>query len=190
MSAFSLKPMLIAVTVGLFSISAYSDSTTQPNSSFQSVCINSWMSKGEQATDKVDYKNFGEKYCACASTQPLDNQEAIKKAIQLCLSRTLLHDAMDSLEEEIGLSDAKAADLTEYCQDKWSLIYPKQTEEDKKFTTSYCECAQPKLMELIKKSETITDKEYDQSIDTIAGDCSGNVKEEQTGTSTTSTTTN
>jgi hypothetical protein len=189
MSAFSLKPMLIAVTVGLFSISTYSDSTTQPNSSFQSVCINSWMSKGEQATDKVDYKNFGEKYCACASAQPLDNEEAIKKAIQICLSQTLIHDAMDSLEEEVGLSDAKAADYTEYCQDRWSLIYPKQTEEDKKFTSSYCECAQPKLMDLVKKSEAITDKEYDQSIDTIAASCSGNVKGEQPVSSAQSTTT-
>ncbi|KTD35664.1 hypothetical protein Lmor_1111 [Legionella moravica] len=187
MRAFSLKRMLVVATLGLCSISAYSDNSAQPDGSFQSVCINSWMDKGKQGTDKVDYKNFGEKYCACASTQPMNTEEEINHAIQICLSRTLLHDAMDSLEEEIGLSDAKANDFTEYCQDRWSLIYPKQTDEDKKFTTSYCGCAQPKLMELIKKSETITDKEYDQSIDAIAAECSGTVKEEPTDSSTPTT---
>ncbi|CAM3012082.1 hypothetical protein [Legionella worsleiensis] len=179
MSRVSLKNVVVAVSFVLFSLSAYSADTASKSESFQSVCINSWMSKAEQVADKVDYKNFGEKYCACASGQPMDNQVAINKAIQVCLSQTLLHDAMDSLEEEIGLSDAKSSDLSEYCQNRWGLIYPKQTDEEKKFTTSYCACAQPKLMELIKKSETITDKEYDEAIDSIAADCSGDPKVEQ-----------
>lgn len=185
MHVFSLKQMLIAVTVVCFSISSHSDNATKASNSFQSVCINSWMTKGDQASDKVDYKNFGEKYCACASTQPLDNDVAIKKATQICLSRTLLHDAMDSLEEEIGLSDAKDTDVMEYCQNRWELIYPKQSDEDKKFTTAYCECAKPKLLGLIKESDKITDQQYSENIDSIAAACSGNVNEEEPAASTT-----
>jgi hypothetical protein len=93
---------------------------------------------------------------------------------------------MDSLEEEVGLSEAKDTDIKEYCEDRWNLIYPKQTDEDKKFTTAYCECAKPKLMNLIQKADNMTDKQYEDGIDEIAAACSGNVKQE-TPTSTTST---
>lgn len=177
-----LGTMLISAATVLFSFASYADGAAQSGASFLSSCTNSWMGKADQATDKVDYKNFGEKYCTCASQQPLDSDAAIKKAIQLCLSRTLLHDAMDALEEEVGLSDAKDSDLTEYCLDRWNLIYPQQNEEAKKVTTAYCECAKPKLLDLIKQSESMTDKQYDDSINVIAADCSGNVDEGQQST--------
>ena len=173
MSFSILKQALIAVTIGVFSLSAYAD-----GESFQTVCTNAWMQKSGDATDKVDYKNFGEKYCGCAAAQPLDNEAAVQKAIQLCMSRTLLHDAMDSLEEEVGLSEAKDTDITEYCADRWNLIYPKQSDEDKKITSAYCECAKPKLMDLIKQSDNMTDKQYDDGINDVAAACSGNVKQE------------
>ncbi|MCL9685658.1 hypothetical protein [Legionella maioricensis] len=181
---FSIKQILVAATMGFLSLSAYAES----GESFQTVCINSWMKKIGDSADKVDFKNFGEKYCTCAAGQPLDNEAAIQKAIQLCLSRTLLHDAMDSLEEEVGLSEAKDTDINEYCEDRWNLIYPKQTDEDKKATTAYCECAKPKLMDLIKKAENMTDKEYDDGINDVAAACSGNVKQETPTTATTTTT--
>jgi hypothetical protein len=187
MPVILLNKIFIIVTVVLFSFTSYADDSAQKTNPFLTACTNSWMSKADQASDKVDYKNFGEKYCTCASLQPLDNDVAIKKAIQLCMSRTLLHDAMDSLEEEVGLSDAKDTDLTEYCQDRWNLIYPQQTDDVKKLTTAYCECAKPKLFDLIKQSESITDKQYEDSINTIAADCSGKVNEEQPAASTTTT---
>jgi hypothetical protein len=121
----------------------------------------------------IDYKNFGEKYCDCVSKQPLKGEDAIKKATQLCMSRTLLHDTMDALEEEVGLSEAKDSDFLEYCQDRWNLVYPKLSVEDKKFTTDYCECAKPKLMTLISKSDAYTDKEYEDQIDIVSSACSG-----------------
>jgi hypothetical protein len=100
------------------------------------------------------------------------------------MSRTLLHDAMDSLEEEVGLSEAKESDITEYCQDRWNLVYPKQSEEDKKITAAYCECAKPKLLDLIKQSDNMTDKQYDAGINDVAAACSGNVKQETPTAST------
>lgn len=173
--SFNLLLIHIAIIMAPTIINA--DAANQTSESFLTVCIDSWMKKAAKSADQVDYKNFGEKYCACASTQPLTNDAAIKNAIQLCMSRTLLHDAMDSLEEEVGLTDAKDTDIDEYCQDRWSLIYPNQTDADRKGITAYCECAKPKLLELIKQSETITDKQYSETIDTIAQACSENVNE-------------
>ncbi|KTD66235.1 hypothetical protein [Legionella shakespearei] len=172
-----LKQAVVAVTISVLACTSYADPA--PNSSFQSQCVDAWMKKADQATDKVDYKNFGEKYCGCAAAMPLDNDQAIQKAIQQCMSRTLLHDAMDSLDEEVGLSDAKDTDVDEYCQDRWNLIYPNQTDADKKVTGAYCECAKPKLLDLIKQSDNMTEKQYNESIDSIAASCSGSVKEEQ-----------
>lgn len=176
--SFSIVKHALAISaVGLLSLSA-----TVHAEDFLASCTNAWMQKINDSADKVDFKNFGEKYCTCAANQlagqQSPTQEMLQKAIQLCMSRTLLHDAMDSVEEEVGLSEAKDTDVMEYCADRWSLIYPKQTDEDKKFTTAYCECAKPKLMDLIKQSDNMTDKQYDEGIDNVAAACSGNVKEE------------
>lgn len=187
MNLSTIKLIFITPVIYLLAYSAHADKTSQPGATFQEGCISKWMKKADEATDKVDYKDFGEKYCGCAATQPLDSAAAIKKAIQVCMSRTLLHDTMDSLEEEVGLSEAKDSDLQEYCQDRWNLIYPKQTDEDKKFTTAYCECAKPKLMDLIKQSDTITDKQYAEAIDKVAANCSGNVNENVSNTATSKT---
>ncbi|MDP3268292.1 MAG: hypothetical protein Q8M40_04520 [Legionella sp.] len=161
----------------LFSVSSYADVAPSSGNSFQSVCIDSWMKKSEQIKDKIDYKNFGEKYCSCAATQPLSSDAEISKAIQTCMSQTLLHDAMDSLEEEVGLSEAKATDIDEYCNDRWDLIYPDKSDEAKKITTAYCSCANPKLMDLIKHSDNQTDKQYNDAINSIAASCSGIVQQ-------------
>lgn len=168
------KQVGIAFIAGLFSLATYADPAPQTTESFQTVCTDAWMKKSDDAKDKVDYKNFGEKYCGCAANQPLDNEEAIQKAIHLCMSRTLLHDAMDSLEDEVGLSEAKDSDITEYCQDRWNLVYPKLTDEDKKLTVAYCECAKPQLMELIKQADNMTDKAFDEGVDKVAAACSSN----------------
>lgn len=187
MNLSTIKLIFIAPVISLLAYSAYADKASQSESTFQDTCINTWMKNTDEAKDKVDYKNFGEKYCGCAATQQLGSDAAIKKAIQVCMSRTLLHDAMDSLEEEVGLSEAKDSDIQEYCEDRWNLIYPKQTDADKKFTTAYCECAKPKLMDLIKQSDNITDKQYDEEIDNVAAACSDNINENQPNTATSNT---
>ncbi|CEG56930.1 hypothetical protein [Legionella fallonii] len=178
--SFSIVKNVLAVSaVGLLSLSA---TVHAADEDFLGACTNAWMQKINDSAEKVDYKNFGEKYCTCASNQLRDKkdltQDMLQKAMQLCMSRTLLHDAMDSVEEEVGLSEAKDTDVMEYCEDRWKLIYPKQTDDDKKITTAYCECAKPKLMDLIKQADNMTDKQYDDAIDSVAAACSGNVKQE------------
>ncbi|BCA95687.1 hypothetical protein TUM19329_20480 [Legionella antarctica] len=170
--SFSLKRLLFAATMGFFSISLYA----QPDESFQSLCINTWMKKSSDFSDGVNFKNFGEKYCTCAAGQQLDNDAAIQKAIQFCMSKTLLHDAMESLEEEAGLSEANDTDIKEYCEDRWNLVFSKQTDANKKITVAFCECAKPKLMDLIKKADDVTDTQYEKGIDDVAAACSGRIK--------------
>ncbi|KTD40222.1 hypothetical protein [Legionella parisiensis] len=164
------RPFLRGISIlalTMLSLSVNADSAED----FQTRCTEAWMKHAEEAKDKVDFKNFGEKYCSCAAKQPLDNEAAFQKAAKLCMSRTLLHDAMDSIEDDIGLSKAKDSDVADYCQDRWDLVLPKPTDEDKKLITAYCECAKPKLVELLKKSNDMTDKQYYSEIDDVADTC-------------------
>lgn len=173
-----LKCTLIAIALSGLSLFAYAEAAMPPGpDTFESVCVNAWMKNSDKAKDKVDYKNFGEKYCGCAAAQNIDtnDKEALKKAIQVCMSRTLLHDAMDSLEDEVGLSEAKDTDVSEYCVDRFKLIF-EDNSENAKVSTAYCECAKPKLMDLIKQSDDQTDKQYSEAIDTIAADCSASIQ--------------
>lgn len=148
--------------------------TTSAAPTFQATCVNAWMGRNPDISDKMDFKNFGEKYCKCAETQqPLDSQEAVNKAAQVCMSRILLQDAMDNVEEKIGLDKVTAQDIDNACMDRWSLVYPKMDDNDKKIATSYCSCANPKLVDLSKKSANMTDDEYYKEINGIAATCSG-----------------
>lgn len=164
MNRSSLKRISIFALTMLFSLLVNADAAGD----FQTRCTEGWMKHADEAKDKVDFKNFGEKFCSCAAKQPLDDKE---KAAKVCMSRTLLHDAMDSIEDDIGLSKAKDSDVADYCQDRWDLVLPKPTDEDKKLITAYCECAKPKLVELLKKSKDMTDKQYYDEIDSVADAC-------------------
>lgn len=151
-------------------------STAIAGETLQSMCTKSWMKQVNDLANPVEFKNFGEKYCDCISKQRLNSDEEMKKAKQLCMSRTLLHDSMDTLEDDVGLSDAKGSDVMDSCQHTWSIVYPKLSDEDKKFTTDYCLCAKPKLIKLIKKADDLTDKAYYDQIDSVAAACSGVVQ--------------
>lgn len=180
------KSMLAAILVSLLPLITYAEDAAKPADanqadsakqaeSFQSICLNSWLKRINDVGDKVSYKNFGEKYCACAQTQPLDTDAAVDKAIQVCMSRTLLRDSMDSLEDSVGLTKASDKDVGQYCHDRWNLIYPQMTDQAKQSAAAYCECSKPKLAELLKKSENMTDKDYYDQIDSIAAACSGQI---------------
>lgn len=147
--------------------------------SFQAICLSSWMKRETNIANMTAYKHFGEKYCACALTQPLDTDAAVDKAIQVCMSRTLLRTTMDSLEEEIGLEKASDKDVSQFCQDTWNLIYPKMNDQARQIATSFCDCSQPKLVSLLKSSNNMADKEYYDQIDSIAAACSGPIQSSQ-----------
>lgn len=159
------KFTLAVIILSSFSLTgntATTEGTLQ--NSFQTQCIDSWMKRLDNIRDKVDYKNFGEKYCECASQHPLDTQEAINKTMQLCISQTLLQDTMDSLENEVGLDKAASEEINEYCEDRFTLVFPTMNDKDKRTTASYCDCAEPKLAALLKVVDNLTDKEYSNEI--------------------------
>lgn len=150
--------------------------TSGSGDTFHQVCVKSWMGRLNDVKDKVDFQNFGEKYCTCAETQqPLDSNDAINHAAQVCMSRTLLEDAVDNLSDEVGLTEAKPTDFDEYCMDRWQLVYPTMDDNDKKAAANYCECAKPKLLELFKDSTQATDQAFVKAIDGVAATCSGKV---------------
>lgn len=178
-----LKAMMIATLISSISLPTYAvTEPSRPVESFQSICLDSWMKRMTTIKDQVSYKNFGEKYCSCAQTQPLDTDIAVDKAIQVCMSRTLLHDAMDSLEDSVGLAKATDKDVTQYCLAKWDLIYPQITDRAKEIATAYCECSKLKLVELVKNADAMTDKAYSDQIDSIAASCSSEIKPNQPAT--------
>src|SRR5437588_7775328 len=57
------------------------------------------------------YTTLFRSYCGCAAKQPLNNDAAVQKAVRLCMSRTLLHDTMDTIEDDVGLEDRKSTRL-------------------------------------------------------------------------------
>lgn len=190
----SLNPLLAnasASTTDTSTTTAPTTNTSTPpesnpskqSESFETICLSSWMKRLNDLSDKVSYKNFGEKYCACALTQPLDTDAAVDKAIQVCMSRTLLHDSMDSVEDSIGLDKATDRDINQSCLDKWKLIYPQISEQAQQNTTAFCACSQPKLLTLAKNSDGMIDKDYYAQIDIIASSCSSVIKPIQNNTS-------
>jgi hypothetical protein len=170
-----IKAMLVALIFSLPPLFVYA-AEGKTSESFQAICLDSWMNRYTEVKDKVAYKNFGEKYCNCAQTQPLDNDSAVDKAIHVCISRTLLHDTMDALKTSIGLNKVTDKDIIKHCQERWNLIYPKLTDNGKQATIAFCECSKTQLMDLQKKVNEMTDKEYNEQSDTIAAACSGTVK--------------
>lgn len=179
-----LTSILALLFIGFFSLAAYTDNK-KGQESFESTCIKDWMKKADEAKSKIDYQNFGEKYCSCIATQPFDNRAAVNKATQLCMSQTLLHDSMDSLEEEIGLKKGTEDIIEEYCQDRWDLIYPQVTDSNKETIIVYCQCAKTQLMQLIKTADQITEKQYNEQINIIAASCVDKAQAAEASTKTT-----
>lgn len=184
MRANCFKSTIVAIIFGFMPFCGQAAQAANPQDTFQTNCVNSWMKRVSDPKDKVDYKNFGEKYCECAGKNPLDSQDAINKTMQLCMSQTLLQDTMDSLENEVGLDKANDSDINEYCEDRFTLVFPQMNDNDKKASANYCGCAKPKLMAIIKSSENLTDKQYSDQINDIAAACSSGVQSTNQATTT------
>lgn len=136
------------------------------------ACIKAWMSRIDAVTEKIEYQNYGDKYCTCLAEKASGlSTEALAKTAKMCMSRIMLHNAMDVFEDDVGLKDLTLGDIAEYCQDKWSLLHPHQDNTMQQATTQYCACIKPDLLALAKKADTMTDEVYNGHIDTIADTC-------------------
>lgn len=173
-----IKQISSLAAVILFAVSPLiyaADMTPTDKETFHSTCVNAWLGRFKDVKDKTDYQNFGDKYCECAGTQPLEGSDAIDKAAKICMTRTLLSNAMDKLEEDGDLEEATESSIDEYCMGRWQLVYPQMNDRLKQVATTYCGCAKSKLLSLIKDSNDMTDKQYYDHIDTIASTCSANL---------------
>ena len=170
------KFVKLAIATAILSSSSIAtfadDAANKLDEVFKTQCVKTWMERSGKTSDAVAFKNIGEKYCDCAASKPLNSKDDIKKAAQICMSQVLLHDTMDRLESDKGLANINADSVKGACNDEWNIIYPGMDAADKKSTSGYCECAAPKLMDLNSNRDNVTDKEWYQKIDGIAGDCS------------------
>ncbi|HAU0827434.1 TPA: hypothetical protein JBH49_15805, partial [Legionella pneumophila] len=170
-----IKSIWIAALIGITPTLSYSESNIQYQETLQSHCFETWMKKIDPSIDKETYKQFGDKYCRCISTKNLDNKTGVQKAIRNCIPQTILHDAMDELEEEVTLSEVTTQTIEQYCLNRWSLIYPNQSDEDKKTIQAYCACVKTKLLSFIEQIEKISNREYNEAINDINTICSENL---------------
>lgn len=168
---------LIAVTiVSLFPFVAQAqDSNAKREEAFKTGCVKTWMERADKSSDKVSFKNIGEKFCDCAANKPTETEAEVNKAVQVCLSQVILHDTMDNVESEHGLTNLTDTNLTSSCANTWNVIYPDMDTNDKKEIDAYCACATPKLMDVNKKRDELTDKDWYAKINEVAADCSGTV---------------
>lgn len=176
-----IKSIVVAIIIGLFPLVSQADDTNKLNDIFKTACVKAWMKRATDASDAVDFRNFGEKYCGCVAYHPLNSEAAIHQASQICLSQTLLHDTMDSFETEHGLAGLTEEKAIASCQDRWNLIYPKMEDNLKAASNTYCKCAAPKLVEINKGRDNFTDKQWYAAIDKVAADCATKVIPDNSG---------
>src|SRR5437868_1396014 len=103
----SLKLFILIMFITSFPLLSYAQGDL--GSIFRQNCVSAWMKDTDKVTDKVSYKNFGEKYCNCMADKPMETDDMLKKSAQICMSQTLLHDTMETLESEVGLSSLDQA---------------------------------------------------------------------------------
>lgn len=161
------KTLLVIVAALLLPITVSADDTAQ---TFKTNCLKAWVD-AHSSTDKVDFKNFGEKYCECASSKPLNTPENVNSAIQICMSQTILHDTMDNLEDKVGLDNVTEDAIQAGCIEKWKVIYPQMDEKLTTLINSFCQCVTPKLGDLTKNNANVTDKQWYEQIDQISATC-------------------
>lgn len=176
MRHFQLKITLALIAATLVPIISHADdNAAKANEAFKARCLEVWVEKGDDVSDKTAYKTFGEKFCACAVDKPLENDAAINRTAQLCMSQTLLNDTMDNLQAQKGKANITADTFQNACVAKWSAIYPKMGDQAKTSTTSFCQCSAPKVGDLVKK-QGLTDNDLSNQLNSIADNCADQVK--------------
>lgn len=138
---------------------------------FKKMCVSAWM-KSVPAGDKVDYQDFGEKYCSCASEKPLTSQEDVNKAAQFCMGKILLRNISDRLEESPGLDEVASKDVDEACKGAWKMISsPDSGAPPAEMVSQFCACVEPQMVTLAKKNAELTDSQWYVKVDTISAGC-------------------
>ncbi|KTC97439.1 hypothetical protein Lgee_1760 [Legionella geestiana] len=138
---------------------------------FKNMCVSAWM-KSAPDGDKVDYQDFGEKYCSCAAEKPLTSQEDVNKAAQFCMGKILLRTISDRLEESPGLDKVASKDVEQACKGAWTMITsPGSGAPPAEMVSQFCACVEPQMVKLAKKNEELTDSQWYVKVDAISAGC-------------------
>ena len=166
-----LNTMRTALMALPFLLPFSAEASAPAGQDFKTVCVNAWM-KSAPENGKVDYQNFGEKYCSCAAGKSLTTQDEVNKAAQSCMGQTLLRNTADALEDSPGLDKVTAEDVMSACQASWAIISPQTKTAPETVATQFCTCVQPQMVELAKKNEDMTDDQWYEKVDAISAACS------------------
>lgn len=159
-----IKQLFIVTAIGLFSLSAYAE-----QSNLHQSCVNAVMKEKIPDQKNEQYSLFADKTCGCLLEKSPSGEVSDKKINKLCIFSGMLHAVTDDLDK-----NASDTELMDACKSMLHINNAKPTDEDTKIVNAFCQCAQPKLSELFKKSDSMSDKEYDDGINGIAESCSAN----------------
>ena len=159
-----IKQYFIVTAMCFFSLSVYAD-----QSNLHQNCVSAMIKAKSAEQNSTEYSVFAEKACSCLLEKSPSGDVNDKKINKLCIFSGMLHAVTDDLDK-----NASNSEMMEACKKMVHINNPKPTDEDMNTVNAFCQCAQPKLLELFKKSDSMTDKEYDDGINGIAENCSAN----------------
>lgn len=134
-------------------------------------CEKAWLTKVDNTSDEVTFRDFGQKYCDCTVSQPLGSNAGTTKTEAICMSRTALYLTMDNIGADQGLSNLTEDKIKSSCDDIWGIVNPNINAANKQRYSKICICAAPKLSALAKDKENYTDREWYAKINEIAAGC-------------------
>lgn len=161
--------MLHTAILALFPFTSYAQDDLK---SFKKSCVKAWMNKSKSG-DSAEFKSYGEKYCDCVASQAIDTDAQMESAAKLCMSRVLLREAMNALQENGGLSNLNTNKIEMSCVKRWDSIATALAGDSIKPMDIYCRCAAPKLLDLSSNRDSYTETTWAEKIDSIADSCAG-----------------
>lgn len=143
----------------------------EQDANFQS-CMKAITKHDTPENNTPEYKKFNETMCDCMVEQLKSNHnnEDSNKITKTCFFNALLHYATDNLDTNTTDSDMMSA-----CKNMLNVSKDKSSDKEQKMVADFCQCAQPKLLDLFKQSDSMTDQQYKEGIYSIADTCSANI---------------
>lgn len=159
--------IIYAAVVCLFSAPIYA-----AQEELHQSCMEAMLKDEKPQNNTPELKKFTGQMCDCLIAKMNKNNEVDNKTLsKTCFFSSLLHYATDDLEENATDSEMMTA-----CRGMLNVHKDKTSDNELKMVADFCQCAQPQLLDLFKKSDSMTDKQYDEGIYSIAGACSANIK--------------
>ncbi|MGL5742249.1 MAG: hypothetical protein ACRCXC_06725 [Legionella sp.] len=134
-------------------------------------CMKAITKNDTPGNNTPEYKKFNETMCDCLIEQAKNARTVDSTKIsKICFFNALLHYATDDLN-----TNTTASDMMTACKNLLNVNKDKATDGELKMVAVFCECAQPKLLDLFKQSDSMAEKQYKDGLYSIADSCSANI---------------